>query len=85
MVPLYTLVQARAEPGERSRVIGANNIVNSVLILLLQGWLIGFAGVYGVGVTTLSWSWIPLTSSPRRSIREECAHAQIRLCCSSCC
>jgi 1-acyl-sn-glycerol-3-phosphate acyltransferase len=37
MVPLYTLVQSRAEAAERSRVIGANNIVNSFFILLLSG------------------------------------------------
>jgi hypothetical protein len=45
MVPLYTLVQDRSEPSERSRVIGANNIVNSFFILLLQGALLGFAAL----------------------------------------
>ncbi|MFK7927025.1 MAG: MFS transporter [Myxococcota bacterium] len=43
MVPLYTLVQSRADPTERSRIIGANNIVNSFFILLLQGGLMAFA------------------------------------------
>ncbi|TVQ95040.1 MAG: MFS transporter [Deltaproteobacteria bacterium] len=43
MVPLYTLVQSRADPQERSRVIGANNIVNSFFILLVQGGLFGLA------------------------------------------
>ncbi len=43
MVPLYTLVQDRADPTERSRIIGANNIVNSFFILLLQGGVLGFA------------------------------------------
>lgn len=45
MVPLYTLVQSRAAPEERSRVIGANNIVNSFFILLVQGSLIGLAAL----------------------------------------
>lgn len=45
MVPLYTLVQDRADPGERSRIIGANNIVNSFFILLLQGGLLAFAAL----------------------------------------
>lgn len=43
MVPLYTLVQSRADASERSRLIGANNIVNSLFILLLQGALLAFA------------------------------------------
>jgi 1-acyl-sn-glycerol-3-phosphate acyltransferase len=43
MVPLYTLVQHRSPPAERSRIIGANNIVNSFFILLVQGALLGFA------------------------------------------
>lgn len=45
MVPLYTLVQRRSPPTERSRIIGANNIVNSFFILLVQGALLGFASV----------------------------------------
>jgi 1-acyl-sn-glycerol-3-phosphate acyltransferase len=42
-VPLYAYVQESARPDERSRVIGANNIANSVLIVLLQGALVGLA------------------------------------------
>lgn len=48
MVPLYTLVQHRSDPSETSRIIGANNIVNSFFILLLQGALIAFAAL-GLG------------------------------------
>jgi 1-acyl-sn-glycerol-3-phosphate acyltransferase len=40
-VPLYTLIQQRAEPSERSRVIAGNNILNALLMvaasLLLAG------------------------------------------------
>lgn len=52
MVPLYTLVQERADPRERSRIIGANNIVNSFFILLLQGGVLAFA-LADVPVTTV--------------------------------
>jgi len=45
MVPLYTLVQDRADPSARSRVIGANNIVNSLFILLLQGGIVVLGGL----------------------------------------
>ena len=32
-VPLYTLIQQRAEPAERSRVIAANNVMNALLMV----------------------------------------------------
>lgn len=32
-VPLYTLIQQRAEPSERSRVIAANNVLNALLMV----------------------------------------------------
>jgi acyl-[acyl-carrier-protein]-phospholipid O-acyltransferase/long-chain-fatty-acid--[acyl-carrier-protein] ligase len=32
-VPLYALIQERSAPGERSRMIGANNIVNAAMIV----------------------------------------------------
>ncbi|MFT7520258.1 MAG: 1-acyl-sn-glycerol-3-phosphate acyltransferase [Kiritimatiellia bacterium] len=59
MVPLYTLVQTRSEPTERSRVIGANNIVNSFLILVLQGGLMGFALLYTWMSVDMAWTWLP--------------------------
>jgi 1-acyl-sn-glycerol-3-phosphate acyltransferase len=37
-VPLYTFLQARAEPAKRSRVIAANNIINAV-------FMVGWAGI----------------------------------------
>lgn len=72
MVPLYTLVQDRAEPSERSRIIGANNIVNSFFILLLQGGVLAMAiyevpvpmvffilGVLNVGVAAYIFFTVP--------------------------
>jgi 1-acyl-sn-glycerol-3-phosphate acyltransferase len=45
IVPLYTMIQLRAEHGEVSRVIAGNNIINSLAMVLmslalmaLQGW-----------------------------------------------
>lgn len=52
MVPLYTLVQSRAAPSERSRVIGANNIANSFFILLLSGGVL-VAAVVGLSEPTV--------------------------------
>ena len=45
MVPLYTLVQDRADPSETSRIIGANNIINSIFIVGLQGGIIGLSPI----------------------------------------
>jgi MFS family permease len=48
-VPLYALMQARSEPGVRSRIISANNILNALfmvlgavatILLLKNGWSI---------------------------------------------
>ncbi|MCM2321868.1 MAG: MFS transporter [Oligoflexia bacterium] len=43
-VPLYTLIQERADPAKRSRVVAANNILNSLFMvvasLLLMGMMI---------------------------------------------
>ncbi len=41
-VPLYTLIQQRSEPSERSRVIAGNNIINAILMVIasaLLAWL----------------------------------------------
>lgn len=41
-VPLYTLIQQRAEPAERSRVVAGNNILNSLFMVvasLMLAWL----------------------------------------------
>ncbi|MCM2277033.1 MAG: MFS transporter [Oligoflexia bacterium] len=43
-VPLYTLIQERAEPSQRSRVVAANNILNALFMvtasLMLMGMMI---------------------------------------------
>jgi 1-acyl-sn-glycerol-3-phosphate acyltransferase len=41
-VPLYTLIQQRAEPAERSRVVAGNNILNALFMVaasLMLAWL----------------------------------------------
>jgi len=41
-VPLYTLIQQRAEPSERSRVVAGNNIINAIFMVIasvLLAWL----------------------------------------------
>mgnify|MGYP003407136262 FL=1 len=43
-VPLYTLIQQRAEPSERSRVVAGNNILNALFMVVASGmlsWLFG--------------------------------------------
>jgi 1-acyl-sn-glycerol-3-phosphate acyltransferase len=37
IVPLYTFLQARSEPSQRSRVIAVNNVVNAVFIVVWAG------------------------------------------------
>lgn len=37
-VPLYALIQQRSEPGERSRVIAANNILNAAFMVASAGF-----------------------------------------------
>jgi acyl-[acyl-carrier-protein]-phospholipid O-acyltransferase/long-chain-fatty-acid--[acyl-carrier-protein] ligase len=34
IVPLYTLLQSRGDPAQRSRIIGANNILNACFMVL---------------------------------------------------
>lgn len=38
-VPLYTLIQQRAEPSERSRVVAGNNILNALFMVAAAGLL----------------------------------------------
>jgi len=38
-VPLYTLIQQRAEPSERSRVVAGNNILNAAFMVVASGLL----------------------------------------------
>jgi 1-acyl-sn-glycerol-3-phosphate acyltransferase len=47
-VPLYTLIQQRAEPSERSRVIAGNNVLNALFMVVASGML---AGLYKLGLS----------------------------------
>lgn len=49
IVPLYSLMQHRAAPNERSRVIAANNVVNAVFIV---GASVGAIGLRALGLDT---------------------------------
>ena len=40
-VPIYTLIQQRAEPGERSRVVAGNNILNALFMVVASAMLAG--------------------------------------------
>lgn len=48
IVPLYTLLQQRADPAHRARVIAANNIVNSVFIVAQS---LALMGLHRLGIT----------------------------------
>jgi 1-acyl-sn-glycerol-3-phosphate acyltransferase len=41
IVPLYALIQSRSNPAHRSRIIGANNILNAVFMVAAAGIAIG--------------------------------------------
>jgi len=41
IVPLYTLIQTRSEPSERSRIIAGNNIVNALFVVAAAAVSIG--------------------------------------------
>ncbi len=47
-VPLYVLMQERAEPSHRSRMIASNNVMNAVASVIAAGLTAGF---YSVGLT----------------------------------
>ena len=40
-VPLYTMIQQRAEPSERSRVVAGNNVLNALFMVVASGMLAG--------------------------------------------
>jgi 1-acyl-sn-glycerol-3-phosphate acyltransferase len=52
IVPLYALVQSRSDPARRSRIIGANNILNALFIVAAAGIAIGLLGA-GVSIPQL--------------------------------
>jgi 1-acyl-sn-glycerol-3-phosphate acyltransferase len=45
-VPLYTVLQERSEPGERSKCIGANNILNAGFMVVGSVLLLGALGLH---------------------------------------
>jgi acyl-[acyl-carrier-protein]-phospholipid O-acyltransferase/long-chain-fatty-acid--[acyl-carrier-protein] ligase len=80
VVPLYAVLSTFTPPAERSRVLAGNNIVNSVVTVLVVGgslWLFGIgASVPGViaalGLATLpvaglAWRFLPQTHAPAGS------------------
>ena len=52
IVPLYALIQTRAEPTFRSRAIAANNILNALFMVLSAAFAAGLAA-YGVSIPTV--------------------------------
>ena len=48
IVPLYAILQLHSPPGERSRIIAANNIVNAAVAVLC---VLAIAGLLALGVT----------------------------------
>ncbi|MEJ6654637.1 MAG: MFS transporter [Pseudomonas sp.] len=53
IVPLYALIQARTEDSERSRVIAANNILNSLLMVMSAVFAMLMLGVLGISIPQL--------------------------------
>jgi 1-acyl-sn-glycerol-3-phosphate acyltransferase len=51
-VPLYTLIQQRSDPSERSRVVAGNNILNA-LLMALGAALLSVLFAYEVAVSTV--------------------------------
>ncbi len=49
IVPLFALIQQRSAPSHRSRVIGANNILNALFMVAAS--LLGWALMNGIGLT----------------------------------
>jgi hypothetical protein len=52
IVPLYVLLQSRAEAGYQSRVIAANNIMNALFMVISAGFSVMLFGM-GVGIAKL--------------------------------
>jgi acyl-[acyl-carrier-protein]-phospholipid O-acyltransferase/long-chain-fatty-acid--[acyl-carrier-protein] ligase len=71
-VPLYALVQARAAPERRARVIGANNVVNAACMVigavvagglaaigLVPSHILEVAAVANLGAVWAAWRFSP--------------------------
>ena len=52
IVPLFALVQQRAEPDKRSRIIAANNVLNALFMVLATGFSL-FALAMGLNIAQL--------------------------------
>ena len=52
-MPLYALIQARTDDHERSRVIAANNILNSLLMVISAIFAMVMLGVVGISIPQL--------------------------------
>lgn len=72
IVPLYSQVQTRSEPGHRSRIIAANNILNALFMVAAAGiavlmlsrgasvpQLLLLTGVFNVAVAVYIYSLVP--------------------------
>ncbi|MFA5678150.1 MAG: MFS transporter [Pseudomonas sp.] len=53
IVPLYALIQSRTDNHERSRVIAANNILNSLLMVMSAIFAMFMLGVVGISIPQL--------------------------------
>ena len=53
IVPLYALIQSRTDNHERSRVIAANNILNSLLMVISAILAMFMLGVVGITIPQL--------------------------------
>ncbi len=53
IVPLYAMVQARTAPDKRARIIGSNNILNALFMVLASVLGILFLGVAGFSIAEL--------------------------------
>ena len=53
IVPLYALIQSRTDDHERSRVIAANNILNSLLMVISAIFAMMMLGVVGISIPQL--------------------------------
>lgn len=53
IVPLYALIQSRTDDHERSRVIAANNILNSLLMVISAIFAMLMLGIVGISIPQL--------------------------------
>jgi len=54
IVPLYAFIQLRTAPERQSRIIGANNILNALFMVVAAGMSVGLLAA-GVSITGLIW------------------------------